>query len=654
MSNKANVRRVAAGKLTFADLATDDVVYAIGLTPFYQNIETFTNVYGTHEKGKLLRKNARNSLMGRLTQEDNVSCRSFRNWVDSKSPDELYKYLCATEDIGHTSAVLFTIALSGDVPSLKVIVAHAIFESIFEKPATDALARIRYNYFGETDTQISSARVVDCAEEMYDAYIPTLGLKNPPTCKDVLEVALSDDCVWMSEDERTCMSRKLYSTESTLVKLVTEKLPQVEFVKAPSRASADQAEAFEGILKSNKCVVLEGMPGAGKSEVIKYLYNTYGVGRVLITSYTNKACAVLNQRIADYELGKKIGVRSILSTYYTALNNKKYADALRCVELLIVDESSFLSSLSLWHVLELLNRCAENCRLLLVGDPNQLPPVQEYGKPFVNLILFKDVLGAQVYKLTQFHRSDAEAIYRAFIELKHAGVHPIHAVSEQVEIVQAKTKDFAVAKVCDAYIYDMTVDDSVFAIAETNALCADVNLAIAKKLYGEKLNYKRGGEEAKHVVCDMVGMRVVSMANVRDKHGQIKLAKNEFAKIDNVTDEYIKLKRRINNEVIWFTREEADEYLQLGWCSTVYKAQGSEENIVYYLFDSDANAAGNSFSCMKEQKYVGHSRARKLLRIVAINSEIDTPYSASKVINVRTVDSETTKMYLNTANSNED
>ena len=70
--------------------------------------------------------------------------------------------------------------------------------------------------------------------------------------------------------------------------------------------SEDQFVAFKGIINCPKKVMcLQGCPGSGKSHVItaidRFYRVNYGV-RPLITSFMNKACLNLFQRLPDYSL----------------------------------------------------------------------------------------------------------------------------------------------------------------------------------------------------------------------------------------------------------------------------------------------------------------------------------------------------------------
>lgn len=642
---KSKIRRVKAGEISFADFATDDTVYIVGLDTFFNDIEYKKDTYGhQYELGRVLRKNVRNSVVAYL-QDNNVTPRTFSDWKDQPL-ETLYRTFCDIDGVGHTTAILLVVAVANQLPPLEDIVAAALHDSLFVAPADNEMERIRSRFYGQYDTRLSIKNIYDCARLMYNSYIPSLKLRNPPTEETVMEKVFEESTIWVSPDGQFCMDKTIHSHEEAVLQLIQEKVEPLQDI-TPHGASEDQLAALKGVCNSFRLCCLKGIPGSGKSQVIKWLHDALG-SRVLITSYTNKACAVLNQRVVDYQIADCKCIRSLLSTSAMVSSNKKFAAAVSNVRLVIVDESSFLSTKNLSHVLYILNHCKKGCRLLLVGDPDQLPPVQEYGRPFLTLCKFSDVLGAQVFKIETFHRSNAEYIYKAFIGLREAGFHRVDGQKGQVEIIKAQTSSIAIQHLCEAYVRTLKTNSSVSAIAETNAHCNLINVAMAELLYGKTIDYRRGGFEAKHIKVNKVGMRAVVMDNLRDKSRNVILTKNEFVDVESVgADNSVVVRRRINGQQVNFNEEQADTYLQIGWACTVHKAQGSEEDIIYYLFDANANRAGMEFSCQKELKYVANSRARNLLRIVAIDSTLVNLIEGASAIDIRTVDNSQTLMYLN-------
>ena len=347
---KSKIRRVKAGELSLADLATDDTVYIVCLEGFFSDIEHRTDEYGhEYELGRVLRKNVRNSMVAYL-QDNGITSHKFYLWHSTKSLDSLYNELCGIDGVGHTTAILLVVALRNSLPPIEDIVASSLHDSLFVSPSDDEMERIRCRFYGPFDTLLDIRRIYDCASAMFKAYVPSLKLKNPPTEDSVIEKVFAETNTWMSNDNKYGMDKTIHEYEETVMRLISEPasiLPEIN----PQGASEDQLSAINGIRTSNRLCCLRGIPGSGKSKIIEWLFGALG-DKVLITSYTNKACAVLNQRINGYEIGGCNCIRSVLSTSAMVSSNEKFAAAVSRVQLVIVDESSFLSMKALGHVLD--------------------------------------------------------------------------------------------------------------------------------------------------------------------------------------------------------------------------------------------------------------------------------------------------------------
>ena len=141
-------------------------------------------------------------------------------------------------------------------------------------------------------------------------------------------------------------------------------------------------------------------------------------------------------------------------------------------------------------------------------------------------------------------------------------------------------------------------------------------------------------------------MRIVCMNNLKNKRGQLRMAKNVFADVIVNTPEFVRISNRVTGETLDVTHEELVENFQVGYACTVHKYQGSEEDVIYYIFDSDSNMHGDFFETMKELKYVALSRAKKCLRIVAVCREIEPDYLAATILPIKTVASKDAIMYI--------
>jgi ATP-dependent exoDNAse (exonuclease V) alpha subunit len=151
------------------------------------------------------------------------------------------------------------------------------------------------------------------------------------------------------------------------------------------RARGEKAAALES-LAANRASVLIGPAGTGKTTVIQLLLSRSDIvgARVLLLAPTGKARVRFAQQIGQQGNVQTVA-QFLLGTRFDADTGRYYVnpeapkvEATTC----IVDESSMLTEDMLAAIIDAV---PANCRLILVGDPYQLPPIGA-GCPFVDII----------------------------------------------------------------------------------------------------------------------------------------------------------------------------------------------------------------------------------------------------------------------------
>lgn len=169
-------------------------------------------------------------------------------------------------------------------------------------------------------------------------------------------------------------------------KLVDDRFRAFPAADLDENRARDEKAAALSRLGASRLGVLIGPAGTGKTSVLQLLLGRTDIvgSRVRLLAPTGKA---------RVRLGKETGQQGNVQTVAQFLNPHRYdadtgryfvnpeapkVEATTC----IIDESSMLTEDMLAAIIETI---PQNCRLILVGDPYQLPPIGA-GCPFVDII----------------------------------------------------------------------------------------------------------------------------------------------------------------------------------------------------------------------------------------------------------------------------
>ncbi|OJW18272.1 AAA family ATPase [Mucilaginibacter sp. 44-25] len=193
----------------------------------------------------------------------------------------------------------------------------------------------------------------------------------------------------------------------------------------PHEPNAQQLELFLKLHQflvseeGDECFILKGYAGTGKTTIVGALVKAlpkYNLRSVLLAP-TGRAAKV----ITSYSGRKAFTIHKRIYRKKSALNVDEsfmIADNLSANTLFIVDEASMISDEisgnnreTLLHDLVNYVYNTKNCRLLLVGDTAQLPPVGADDSPALNERLMKGQFGLNVfyYELTDVLRQQKDS-----------------------------------------------------------------------------------------------------------------------------------------------------------------------------------------------------------------------------------------------------
>lgn len=189
--------------------------------------------------------------------------------------------------------------------------------------------------------------------------------------------------------------------------------------------SSEQAEAARSVLTRSLTIVAGG-PGTGKSflaiQTLAALAQALrtGILRVKIAAPTGKAADRLAAALPPLE---EIHIETLtlhrllrLQPGRTRLFENRTPD----VDLLVVDEASMIDASLFAHLLQAV---PDGCRLLLLGDADQLPPVDGAG-------IFSDLAELFAIRLKRNHRMQNDSLHRYFEAARKGSLSPLLEILE--------------------------------------------------------------------------------------------------------------------------------------------------------------------------------------------------------------------------------
>ena len=178
--------------------------------------------------------------------------------------------------------------------------------------------------------------------------------------------------------------------------------------------TSEQAQAVAGVI-GHPLVVLTGGPGTGKTTVVKTIIATVGARltnpRIKLAAPTGKAA----RRLSESTAMEATTIHRLLE--WAEDGPKRDAEKPIAADLIVVDEASMLD---LTLAAALLAALPPSCRLVLVGDVDQLPPVGP-GQVLADLIAG----GAATYRLTAVHRQAGGSLILSAAHAVNHGQQPV-------------------------------------------------------------------------------------------------------------------------------------------------------------------------------------------------------------------------------------
>lgn len=201
------------------------------------------------------------------------------------------------------------------------------------------------------------------------------------------------------------------------------------------QAIEEQAAALQRIL-SRRLTILVGRAGTGKTSVMGALMLCDAIAKdgILLLAPTGKARVRLGMA-TNAEAMTVAQFLHRLGRYDGARQRPKFdgMEKYRKEKTVVIDECSMLTMDDLVAVLEALD-LAHVQRLILVGDPNQLPPIG-VGRPFADLVSYLDTTDAKAEEGSPL----GHALARLSVEVRAAAA--VSATSDALRLASWFTRE---------------------------------------------------------------------------------------------------------------------------------------------------------------------------------------------------------------------
>jgi hypothetical protein len=359
---------------------------------------------------------------------------------------------------------------------------------------------------------------------------------------------------------------------------------------------------------NNGISIITGGPGTGKTTICARIAEIL-VGR-------NIRGLALAARAAR-NLTDKTGIESMTIARYIAL---AINGSIPAADTLIIDEASMIGSKSMSQILYYASE-AETKRVILVGDKDQLPPI-DWGCPFADLIEANELA---ITRLETVHRTK-----------DGSGIAVLASDIRNKRPLQPYYNGVVFSNVAEDKIADKVLSEYA-ALIKRGMQPKDIGLVTpyTKKQYGystDKLNDKIRGILFPNEVLNKpyVGDLIIGTKNHRkSKDGNGFSMKHEHEFMNGQRGEVIEATTQIlaiqfdgNNDVEYFEPSELElnglpKHVAYGYATTIHKSQGGEYEHVITIVPKNL-----AYTFGKPGLYTAVTRAKQTLTIMGALDEL--------------------------------
>jgi len=210
--------------------------------------------------------------------------------------------------------------------------------------------------------------------------------------------------------------------------------------QAGATLSDEQVKAIKHVLKPNQMSTVVGLAGAGKSTLLAVARKAWEN-----SGYTVHGAALAGKAADSLETASGIKSRTLASL---EANWKNGYEPVSHGDIVVVDEAGMVGTRQLNRIAKALKE--RGCKLVLVGDPEQLQPI-EAGTPFKEIV---SDIGA--VKLTEVRRQKSDWQRKASQDLAEGRIEAaMNTYVKHGAIHKTQDRDHAIAQLVDDYVADI-------------------------------------------------------------------------------------------------------------------------------------------------------------------------------------------------------
>nr|WP_267517435.1 exodeoxyribonuclease V subunit alpha [Borreliella garinii] len=387
-----------------------------------------------------------------------------------------------------------------------------------------------------------------------------------------------------------------------------------------SNLNKEQITSVRKALKSN-FFLLSGGPGTGKTTTINYILkainqtlNNKKKRLVAITAPTGKASLRLQTSI-DYSfknleiecntIQKLLGIKFInKKNLYDEENQLNF-------DVIIIDEASMVDA---YTFLKLLKATPITTKLIIVGDKNQLPSVNE-GNVYSSLLGIKKINNDNVEDLKENFRSNKEinllskAIYKEDSTLICKYINNNENIKLK-EIEKINLKKDLIEYINNLYRKIPTFNLKLLKESKIETILETLleNIILSSKNFG-KFGTKTLNEIIKNYLKKTYGNLIGQIIMITKTDYKNKLFNGERGIIFNENSNFYALFQRKNEKYKKINLDLLTNY-EFSFATTIHKSQGSEYKHIKVILEN------NPF-LTKELMYTAITRAKDSLEIIS-------------------------------------